>query len=125
MKYVVVGFTVLVALIHGYFMVLESFLWTTPTGLKVFGLSAADAETTRVLAFNQGLYNGGVAALLAWALWAKERKTILALLVFIIAMGIVGGLTAKPTIIAFQSVPAAIALGLQWFKGERSRSPQD
>jgi putative membrane protein len=58
----------LVALIHVYIVVLEMFLWTTPTGRKAFGLTAEFAEQTKVLAANQGLYNGFLAAGLIWGL---------------------------------------------------------
>ena len=49
----------LVALEHFYFLVLEMFLWTKPKGIKTFGLKSKEfAEETKVLAANQGLYNG-------------------------------------------------------------------
>jgi putative membrane protein len=67
-----------------------------------------------VLALNQGLYNGGVAALLVWATVSGLGATVSALLVFVVAMGIVGGVTAKPSIIALQAAPAAAAL-LLWY----------
>ena len=52
----------LVALEHLYFLVLEMFLWTTPRTRAAFGMSAEQAEQTKVLAANQGLYNGFLAA---------------------------------------------------------------
>jgi putative membrane protein len=94
-------------------MVLESVLWTTPTGRKIFGQSPEDAEKTRVLALNQGLYNGGLAVLLVWAAFADQHAALIALLAFLVAMGIVGGVTAKRTIILYQALPAAVALALQ------------
>ena len=60
--------TALVAALHVYFLVLEMFLWTKPAGRKAFGLSAEQAEATKVLAANQGLYNGFLAAGLLWSL---------------------------------------------------------
>ncbi|ECH9271646.1 DUF1304 domain-containing protein, partial [Salmonella enterica subsp. enterica] len=54
--------TVLVAVLHLYFLVLEMFLWTRPLGLKTFRNTPEKAEITRVLAANQGLYNGFLAA---------------------------------------------------------------
>src|SRR5262245_24684593 len=101
-----------VAAAHVGFMVLESVLWTTPTGRKMFGQTQETAATTRVLALNQGVYNGGVAVLLAWAALTDRVDTTGALLVFIIAMGVVGAVTAKPTILIAQAVPAAVALAL-------------
>ncbi len=54
--------TALVAALHVYFMVLEMFLWTRPLGLKTFRNTPEKAQATRVLAANQGLYNGFLAA---------------------------------------------------------------
>jgi putative membrane protein len=104
--------TLVVAAAHAAFMVLETFLWTTPTGRRIFAQSAEQAEITKVLAQNQGVYNGGVAVLLAWAALGEQRATVIALLAFVIAMGVYGGITAKRTILFFQALPAAIALGL-------------
>lgn len=59
---------VLIALLHAYFLVLEMFLWNKPAGLRVFGHTAAQAEATKVLAANQGLYNGFLCAGLLWGL---------------------------------------------------------
>ena len=88
------GLVLFVAVAHAWFMVLESVLWTRPFGRKTFGQSREDAEKTKVLALNQGLYNGGVAALLVWAaleergLTAGAGRTVDALLIFIVAMGV-------------------------------------
>ena len=60
--------TALVALMHVAFLVLEMFLWTKPLGLKVFRNMPEKAEMTKVLAANQGLYNGFLAAGLAFGL---------------------------------------------------------
>ena len=60
---------VIVALIHAYIVVLEMALWTTPRGRRAFGMSVEKAELTKVLAANQGLYNGFLVAGLAWGLW--------------------------------------------------------
>lgn len=59
----------LVALLHLYFLVLEMFLWTRPLGLKVFRNTPEKAEITKVLAANQGLYNGFLVAGLVWGLY--------------------------------------------------------
>jgi len=53
---------ILVAILHVYFLVLEMFLWDKPAGLKAFGQSKEKAAATKVLAANQGLYNGFLAA---------------------------------------------------------------
>ena len=62
----------LVAALHVYFLVLEMFLWTTPFGQKTFKRSAEEQEATKVLAANQGLYNGFLAAGLVWSLVASD-----------------------------------------------------
>jgi putative membrane protein len=104
--------TLLVAVLHVGFMVLETFLWTKPFGLKTFQQTPENAQITKVLAQNQGVYNGGIAALLAWAALTGQGATVVALLIFIIAMGIYGAITAKGTILFMQAMPAAIALVL-------------
>ena len=65
MANVVVG---LVALVHVYILVLEMFLWETPTGLRVFGQTKEAAAASKVLAANQGLYNEFLVAGLIWGL---------------------------------------------------------
>jgi putative membrane protein len=110
MSNLALGLVLFVAAAHVWFMVLEAVLWTHPFGRRTFGQSREDAEKTKVLAMNQGLYNGGLAVLLTWAALDHRYVTVDALLIFIIAMGVVGALTAKPIILAFQSLPAALAL---------------
>ena len=104
----------LVALLHMLFMIVESLLWTQPAVRKRFGLSAEEAETTKILAFNQGAYNGCLAAALAYGLWAGEPLLVAVLLVFVIVVGLVGAATAKLSILFLQALPAAIALGLMF-----------
>jgi putative membrane protein len=101
-----------VAAAHVTFMILESVLWTTPTGRRIFAQTVESAEQTKVLALNQGVYNGGVAALLVWAVATGRPATAAALLIFVVAMGVVGAVTAKPTILVAQALPAAVALAL-------------
>jgi len=103
----------LVALEHIYFLVLEMFLWTTPRTRAAFGMSAEQAEQTRVLAANQGLYNGFLAAGLIWSLvasgpQAKELARFFAACVLV--AGLYGGATANKRIFLLQALPAAIAL---------------
>lgn len=104
--------TWIVAALHVGFFVLEAVLWTKPTGRRIFGLSAQDAETTRVLAVNQGAYNGLLAVGLVWSTLSGETATTTFLLVYVALVGVVGGVTAKPTILALQTLPALVALGL-------------
>jgi putative membrane protein len=106
-----------VALLHGYFFVLESFLWDTPYGRKTFGLTAERAAATRTLAINQGVYNAFLAAGLAWslALGPAGRAVSVFFLVCVAVAGVVGGATASPKILVVQAVPAALALLLLTF----------
>jgi putative membrane protein len=104
----------LIALLHLYFLVLEMFLWTRPTGLRVFGMSREQAESSRVLAANQGLYNGFLSAGLVWSLLAQEAAPALKLffLACVLVAGVFGGLTASRRILYVQAAPALLALVL-------------
>ena len=76
---------ILIAIEHAYFLILEMFLWTKPKGIKTFGLkSKSFAEETKVLAANQGLYNGFLAAGLIFGLLSKIENTIIFFIVCII-----------------------------------------
>ena len=101
-----------VALQHLGFMILEMALWTHPIGLKVFKQSAEAAEQSKVLAANQGLYNGFLAAGLVWALCSKDQALprLRFFLICVVIAGLFGGATASPMIAAVQGAPAALAL---------------
>lgn len=99
-----------VALLHFWFLALEAFFWTRPLGLKTFGHSLEKAKLTRVLALNQGAYNGFLATGLLFAFYTSNREMIIFLLICIILAGIVGGLTFSKKIIVVQSLPAVAAL---------------
>ena len=103
---------VLVALLHLYFLVLEMFLWDKPAGLKAFGNTPEKAALTKVLAANQGLYNGFLAAGLLWGLWLGSDGfgvTVFFLLCVLVA-GLYGAATASRKILFVQALPAAIGL---------------
>lgn len=100
---------VLVALSHIGFLVLEMFFWNHPVGQKIFSMTPEVAASSAVLAMNQGLYNGFLAAGLFWGLWRDRRDILLFFLGCVIVAGIFGGFTAKPTIFLTQALPAAIA----------------
>lgn len=106
--------TALVALLHIYFLVLEMFLWTKPAGRKAFGLSAQQAEATKVLAANQGLYNGFLAAGLIWsiALGGSGSSVKLFFLGCVLIAGIYGAMTASRKILFIQGMPAAVGIAL-------------
>ena len=103
----------LIAVLHVYILVLEMFLWDKPYGLKAFGNSLEKAQLTKVLAQNQGLYNGFLAAGLFWSLLAPAMYAVALANFFlgcVLVAGIYGGLTASKKIIYIQAVPALIAL---------------
>jgi putative membrane protein len=113
MKIVGMALVVLVALEHLYFLYLEMFQWTTPKGLKTFGNTAEKAAASKVLAANQGLYNGFLAAGLLWGLAYPGGAGIHIQLFFlgcVIVAGIYGGLTVKMKIMYLQAGPALLAL---------------
>ena len=108
---ILVGF---VAFLHIYFLILEMFLWDKPFGMRTFGHTLESARASKVLAMNQGLYNGFLAAGLIWGLSlgpAGSSIKIFFLLCVVIA-GVFGGLTANRKILIVQALPAAVALAL-------------
>ncbi len=112
MKKVATALVALVAIEHLYILVLEMFLWTKPAGLRAFNLTPEFAEQTAVLAANQGLYNGFLAAGLIWGLIRKDEGFPLRVffLVCIVIAGVFGAITAKPSILYVQAMPAFVAL---------------
>ena len=101
-----------VALLHAYFLVLEMFLWTKPAGRRAFGTTQEQAEQSKVLAMNQGLYNGFLSAGLLWGLTlgAAGRGVVIFFLLCVIAAGVFGAATASRKILYVQAVPAVVAL---------------
>jgi putative membrane protein len=116
---------VFVALQHGAFMVLEMFFWTKPLGLKVFKNTLEVAQSSQVLAANQGLYNGFISAGLIFMLLSKEggRRGQLFFLCCVVVAGIFGGATASPTIFLVQSCPALLALALLFLDKDNDSKP--
>ena len=112
MKKVANVLVAIVAIEHLYIMVLEMFLWTKPAGMRAFALTPEFAEQTAVLAANQGLYNGFLAAGLIWGLLRKDDGTSVRVffLSCIIIAGVFGAITAKPSILFVQAAPALLAL---------------
>ena len=102
----------LVAAIHIYILVLEMFLWDKPYGRRVFGQTAEFATASKVLAANQGLYNGFLAAGLIWGLsmGAAGRPVQLFFLACVIVAGLYGAMTVGIKILFVQTVPAALAV---------------
>ena len=106
---------VLVAGLHVMIFILESFLWTAPLGRRIFGTTAEVAETSKVLAVNQGFYNLFLAAGLVWSLAIDSFQIRMFFLACVIVAGIVGGITAKRSILIVQALPAVIAMLLVFF----------
>lgn len=103
-----------VALIHIYILILEMFLWERPAGLRAFNMDEDFAAATRVLAANQGLYNGFLAAGLIWGLWTGSVAVQKFFLGCVLVAGIYGALTAHARILLVQALPALLALILVW-----------
>lgn len=105
---------VAVAVLHVYFLVLEMFLWDKPAGLKAFGQTLEAAKASKVLAANQGLYNGFLAAGLLWGV--AEGAAGFGIKVFflccVLVAGLFGAATASQKILFVQALPAAIGLAL-------------
>jgi putative membrane protein len=111
MQAVATALVLLVAALHAGFLVLEMFLWTKPTGLRIFGLTPEQAEVSASLAANQGLYNGFLAAGLVWGAFFSSAplETELFFLGCVVVAGIFGAATAKRSILFVQALPAALA----------------
>lgn len=104
------AFTLFVAISHMGILVLEMFFWNHPIGQKIFSMTPEVAESSAVLAMNQGLYNGFLAAGLIWGLISKRTDIKVFFLACVVVAGIFGGLTAKISIIFTQGLPALLAL---------------
>ena len=100
----------LVALLHVYILVLEMFLWTKPQGLRTFRNTPEKAETTRLLAANQGLYNGFLAAGLFWGLFTAQWNVVVFFLSCVIVAALFGAYSVNKRIFFVQGVPAIAAL---------------
>jgi putative membrane protein len=101
--------------LHVYILVLEMFRWEHPRTRRAFGTTEEFARATKVLAANQGLYNGFIAAGLFWSLAAgfttEGRGIALFFLSCVLVAGLYGGATASRRILFIQALPAALALG--------------
>src|SRR6187402_522471 len=104
----------LVALIHVYILVLEMFLWDTPRGRKAFGMTPELSRSTKVLAANQGLYNGFLAAGLVWGFLQGSAgfPVKVFFLACVLLAGLYGAATASRKIMFVQALPAALGLAL-------------
>jgi putative membrane protein len=110
MRIIALLLVAIVMLSHVGFLVLEMFLWTDPTGHRIFGTTPEFAAQSAVLAANHGLYNGFLAAGLLWGLVSGRRDVKAFFLGCVIVAGVYGGLTAKMSILYVQAAPALAAL---------------
>ena len=107
----------LIAILHVYILVLEMFLWDKPAGLRAFNQTQEAATASKVLAANQGLYNGFLAAGLFWglSLGAGGNSIKIFFLCCVLVAGLYGAATANKKILFIQTIPAAIGLLLILF----------
>lgn len=112
------GLVALIGALHLYILVLEMLLWEAPATRKTFGMTAEQAAHTKVLAANQGLYNGFLAAGLFWSLWlglaGEGQKVAVFFLSCVLIAGLYGAATATRRILFVQALPAAVALVALW-----------
>ncbi|NVK22259.1 MAG: DUF1304 domain-containing protein [Kangiellaceae bacterium] len=109
-KKIAFALATLVAIEHIGILVLEMFFWDHPIGRKVFNMSEQVSSASATLAANQGLYNGFLAAGLIWGLLTKKRDILVFFLSCVVVAGIFGAITAKPSILFTQAMPALLGL---------------
>lgn len=114
MYWIALSLTLLVAVLHVYFLVLEMFLWTRPLGLKTFRNTPERAAATRVLAANQGLYNGFLAAGIGLGLALQQPVLVTFSLACVVVAGVYGALSVGRMIFFVQALPAILALLAGW-----------
>ena len=113
MQTVALVLAALLALLHVYILVLEMFFWTKPLGRRAFGLTADFAEQSKALAANQGLYNGFLAAGLAWGVVqgaAAGRPWMIFFAGCVVVAGLFGAATASRKILFVQALPGVLTL---------------
>lgn len=103
---------VLVALIHAYFLVLEMFRWEEPRTRKIFGTTPEFAAESKVMAANQGLYNGFLSAGLLYGLvlGVAGGQMVIFLLLCVMVAGIYAAISGIKAALYVQTVPALLAL---------------
>lgn len=107
---IAIGLTAIVALLHAYILYLEMFAWEKKRTRKVFGTTKEFATSTKILAANQGLYNGFIAAGLFWGLFAGKADVVIFFLLCVCIAGVYGALTVTKKILFTQGAPALLAL---------------
>jgi putative membrane protein len=115
MPYAAATLVAFVGVEHVYIMVLEMFLWATPRGMRTFRRTREEQESTKVLAANQGLYNGFLAAGLFWSFFVPTDFVFMVRVFFlscVVVAGVYGSVTAVKRILYVQALPAALALAV-------------
>lgn len=110
MSTIAVVLSAFVALLHAYILYLEMFAWEDKRTRKIFGTTAEFAASTKVLAANQGLYNGFLSAGLFWGLVAGKTDVVVFFLLCVCIAAIYGALTVTKKILFTQGLPAFLAL---------------
>jgi putative membrane protein len=109
----------LIAVLHIYFLILEMFLWTKPLGLKTFRMSLQKAQDAKLLAMNQGLYNGFLAVGLLIGIFSRNQEIARAFQLYslgcVVVAGVFGAATVSWRIFMIQALPAIVGLGLVFF----------
>ncbi|WP_428422755.1 DUF1304 domain-containing protein [Methylibium sp.] len=105
-----------IGVLHVYILVLEMFLWDRPAGMKAFGQSHIQAAATKVMAANQGLYNGFLAVGLFWGLLLGDdgRHVQVFFLACVLVAGLFGAITVGRKPLLIQALPATVGLTLLW-----------
>lgn len=124
MKAVANILTGIVAVIHFGILILEMFFWNHPIGQKIFSMTPEVSASSAILAANQGLYNGFLAAGLIWGLWSGRRDVKIFFLACIVVAGVFGGLTAKTSILFTQALPAFVALVCVFLANETAKNEE-
>lgn len=112
--------TGITGVLHFGFMFLEMYLWTRPAALKIFRLTQDQAQSSAVLASNQGLYNGLLGAGLFWSLtrqpaeWAHQAQFFF--FSSVVVAGIYGALTVNRRIFWVQAFPALLGIAALYFE---------
>jgi putative membrane protein len=106
-----------VALIHFYFLYLEMVVWEDAKTRAIFKTEADFAAKSKVLAANQGLYNGflAVGLLLGLLLGDSGNDLVIYMLLCVIAAGAFGAMTVSRRVFFVQALPAILALLAVWF----------
>ncbi|MDE2249964.1 MAG: DUF1304 domain-containing protein [Gammaproteobacteria bacterium] len=116
MRALALTLTLIVAALHAGFLLLEMFLWDRPLGRRIFATTPEFARASKVLAANQGLYNGFLAAGLAWSivLGAGGTGVRIFFLACVVLAGLYGGYSVNRRVLVVQAMPAALALVATW-----------